>query len=57
VPTAQPWIGYLQRTEWNVRDSDGTVVFSLNIAGPRKSKEPGIAEFVFRILDQVFVEP
>ena len=57
MPTAQPWIGYLQRTEWNVRDSDGTVVFSLNIAGPRKSKEPGIAEFVFRILDQVFVEP
>ena len=96
---------YLQRTEWNVRDSDGTVVFSLapkltggslktvefarkhnkpwihvsavdpdpagrlrrflednvidilNIAGPRKSKEPGIAEFVSRILDQVFVAP
>jgi hypothetical protein len=96
---------YLQRTEWNVRDSDGTVVFSLapqlaggslktvefarkhnrplihvsavdpdpagrlqrflednvidtlNIAGPRKSKEPGIAEFVYRILDQAFFAP
>jgi hypothetical protein len=95
---------YLQRTEWNVRDSDGTVVFSLapkltggslktvefarkhgkplihvsavdpdpagrlqrflednvidtlNIAGPRKSKEPGIAEFVYRILDQAFFD-
>jgi hypothetical protein len=95
---------YLQRTEWNVRDSDGTVVFSLapkltggslktvefarkhgkpwihvssvdpdpagrlqsflednvivtlNIAGPRKSKEPGIVEFVYRILDQAFIE-
>ena len=96
---------YLQRTEWNVRDSDGTVVFSLapkltggslktvefarkhnrplihvsavdpdpagrlqrfladnvidtlNIAGPRNSKEPGIAEFVYRILDQAFFAP
>jgi hypothetical protein len=96
---------YLQRTEWNVRDSDGTVVFSLapkltggslktvefarkhnkhwihvsavdpdpagrlqgfladnvidtlNIAGPRNSKKPGIAEFVFRILDQAFIAP
>jgi Circularly permutated YpsA SLOG family len=95
---------YLQRTEWNVRDSDGTVVFSLtpklaggsiktvefarklskpwihvcavdpdpagrlhcflednvidtlNVAGPRKSKEPGIVEFVYRILDQAFIE-
>ena len=24
-----PSAGYLQRTEWNVRDSDGTVVFSI----------------------------
>jgi hypothetical protein len=94
---------YLQRTEWNVRDSDGTVIFSqaskltggslkttefarkhnkpwihisavdpdpdgrlrrfleenvidkLNIAGPRKSKEPGINEFVIRVLDQAFI--
>ena len=87
---------YVERTEWNVRDSDGTVVFSiaavltggskqtvdfarkygrpclhlsaqsngdkapellrefirqhgikvLNVAGPRKSKEPEVAEFV-----------
>jgi putative molybdenum carrier protein len=96
---------YIQRTEWNVRDSDGTIVFSLsskltggslktvefarkhdkpwihvsavdpdptgrlrsfvednvidtlNIAGPRKSKEPGIGEFVYRILDQAFIAP
>jgi hypothetical protein len=76
---------YLQRTEWNVRDSDATVLFSLaseltdgskktvefakkhrkpwihldagkpaqnpvdvlNVAGPRASKEPGIANFIF----------
>jgi len=25
-----PSIGYVQRTEWNVRDSDGTVVFSIS---------------------------
>ena len=24
-----PWDGYPQRTEWNVRDSDGTLVFSI----------------------------
>ena len=24
-----PSSGYAQRTEWNVRDSDGTVVFSI----------------------------
>jgi hypothetical protein len=91
---------YLQRTEWNVRDSDATVSFSLaseltggskktaefakkhhkpwihlatgdqhgaqklkelaqnavevlNVAGPRASKEPGIASFV--ILTPSFV--
>lgn len=92
---------YLQRTEWNVRDSDGTVIFTLasmltdgskvtaesarksgkpllhiskfetanpseelrrfiagneimvlNVAGPRASKEPGIAEFVKATLSQ-----
>jgi hypothetical protein len=94
---------YLQRTEWNVRDSDGTVIFSLadwltggsfktlefaikhqkphlhlsaankdnaaselkkwiqqnnirvlNVAGPRASKEPEIAQFVISILDHAF---
>ena len=90
---------YPQRTEWNVCDSDGTVVFSiasalsggskktvvfarkhgkpvihisrqteqpaetllrfvrsnnihiLNVAGPRRSKEPDVGEFVKRVLD------
>lgn len=93
---------YLQRTEWNARDSDGTVIFSLspvltggslktqifavkhkkpcahihlgmyapeavllrfidahgikslNVAGPRGSKEPGVNEFVMRVLDGAF---
>jgi hypothetical protein len=97
-----PSASYLQRTEWNVRDSDGTVLFSLasaltggskktvefakkhhkpwihlaagdqdaaqrlkewlaqnavevlNIAGPRASKEPGIASFVILTLETVF---
>ncbi len=97
--TETPSSNYPQRTEWNVRDSDGTVVFSiaptlsggsnktvvfaqkhgkpvihisrqtekpvetlllfirsngiriLNVAGPRGSKEPGIGEYVKRILD------
>lgn len=94
-----PKADYKQRTEWNVRDSDGTIVFTgaaeatggslktirlaakhqkpclhisrgqynaavmvqafidehqisvLNIAGSRESKEPGIYEWVKRILD------
>ena len=96
---------YRQRTEWNVRDSDATVIFSrsfrlaggsrhalqaceklgkpvlhipqeivtilegatllrqflrrhrarrLNIAGPRKSDEPGIGRFVQSVLDETF---
>ena len=97
-----PSASYLQRTEWNVRDSDATVLFSLaseltggskktaefakkhhkhwihlaagdqhvaqrlkdwltqnpvdvlNVAGPRASKEPGIAIFVILALDAVF---
>ena len=96
-----PSLDYAERTEWNVRDSDATLIFSLapqltggskltqefcikqrkpclhvhpeldavrlvreflerypvkvlNIAGPRVSREPGIAEFVSAILDQVF---
>ena len=97
-----PSASYLQRTEWNVRDSDATVLFSLaseltggsrktvefakkhhkplihltagdqdvaqrlkdwlaqnaievlNVAGPRASKEPGIASFVILTLDAVF---
>ncbi len=89
----------MQRTEWNVRDSDGTVIFSLaehlsggswktvefaikrrkphlhlsaastfnlgqglkrwiernnirvlNVAGPRASKEPAVADFVAQVL-------
>lgn len=36
---------YLQRTEWNVRDSDGTAVFTLADTGPaapeRPSRSPG----------------
>jgi len=93
---------YSQRTEWNIRDSDATAVFSilrelrggslltmklaeqynkpvihlckedeqanhalelrsfiekfgisvLNVAGPRESDEPGVYQFVSRILDQ-----
>jgi Circularly permutated YpsA SLOG family len=92
---------YVQRTEWNVRDSVGTVIFSigehltggslktvefaikhqkphlhlsaaskfdaaselkkwlqqnsirvLNVAGPRASKEPEVAQFVISTLDQ-----
>jgi putative molybdenum carrier protein len=93
---------YLQRTEWNVRDSDAIVLFSiapslsggsrktveftrkhnkpclhlharlqdaaqrlhaflednvvetLNVAGPRASKEPNVAQFVIEMLDRVF---
>jgi hypothetical protein len=97
--TESPSKDYLQRTEWNARDSDGTVVFTmspilsggskrtvqfaekhkkpvihisstteqpaeklvefirsnrirvLNVAGSRGSKEPGVGEFVKRVLD------
>jgi hypothetical protein len=99
TPTADP----AQRTEWNVRDSDGTVIFSiapklsggsaktemfarqcrkpcvhiclerdrekatemlakflvenkiqiLNVAGPRQSEEPQIAEFVIQTVGAV----
>jgi hypothetical protein len=96
-----PSSDYDERTEWNVRDSDATLIFSLaaevtggskltqefcimhrkpclhvhpklnavvlireflkrypvkvlNIAGPRLSREPGIADYVLSILDQVF---
>ena len=96
-----PSASYLQRTEWNVRDSDATVLFSieptltggslktvdfarkhkepqlhlcardkaapdklkafiqdhgvkvLNVAGPRASKEPGVGDFVMRLLDEI----
>jgi len=100
--TETPSEDYSQRTEWNVRDSDGTAVFSvrrelrggslltveiagqynkpiihlcaqderinhaqelrsfieefeisiLNVAGPRESDEPGVYNFVSRVLDQ-----
>ncbi|MEI6070521.1 MAG: putative molybdenum carrier protein [Verrucomicrobiae bacterium] len=100
-----PSWNYLQRTEWNVRDTDGTVVFTLakeltggslrtiafarkhkkpclhisrlafgyvdpalplqqfvaehgirrlNVAGPRASKEPGIWQFAYQILEDAF---
>jgi len=100
-----PSAGYLQRTEWNVRDHDGTVVFtlaeevagdslatlrfatkhgkpcihiareafsvdgpvvvlarfvkancigSLNVAGSSVAREPGIYEWVSRILNDAF---
>ena len=97
-----PSAGYPQRTEWNVRDSDGTVVFTfsnvptggslktigftkkhgkpclhlskgcydaevrlqkfvdehkiktLNVAGSRESKDPGIYEWVKRVLAGAF---
>ena len=92
----------MQRTEWNVRDTGGTVILSigkelsggskktaefavkqdnpclhahsgqedvaqalrdfvadneiktLNVAGPRASKEPGVAEFVRNVLEKAF---
>jgi hypothetical protein len=37
-----PSVAYIQRTEWNVRDSDATVLFSLNrvlSGGSRKTLE------------------
>ena len=37
--TETPLASYLQRTEWNVRDSDGTVIFTVAAAlagGPRE---------------------
>ena len=97
-----PSENYLQRTEWNVRDTGGTVIFSLdpslsggskktlqfaekhnkpclhihpgtkdaaqtlrdfiadnevetlNVAGPRGSKEPGVGEFVRKVLTIAF---
>ena len=101
-----PSPSYVERTEWNVRDSDGTVVFStekelvggsqltchfatnhkkpcihlskvgdgdaagaklrqfildnklriLNVAGPRASTEPAIAEFVKKVMDAAVFE-
>jgi len=95
-------VAYVQRTEWNVRDTGGTVIFSigpvltggskktaefavkhnkpclhahsgqedvvqalrdfvadneiktLNVAGPRASKEPGVAEFVRDVMEKAF---
>ncbi len=103
--TETPSADYLQRTEWNVRDTDGTVVFTfasvatggslktigfakkhrkpcihisrasdslfgpaqqlqefvkehgiktLNVAGSRESKEPGIHQWVMRVLEDAF---
>ncbi len=98
-----PGSDYITRTEWNVRDSDATVIFSLaaelsggsaatrrfcrklgrpclhlsregtagpgaalrdfverhdvrvlNVAGPRASGEPGVAEFVRAVLGEAF---
>jgi hypothetical protein len=106
--TETPSAAYLQRTEWNVRDSDGTAIFTIaaklaggskrtaefakkhgkpllhisyagiyerpgerlaafirenniqtiNMAGSRGSKEPGVAAFVKRTLeDALFPKP
>ena len=100
--TETPSESYLQRTEWNVRDNDGTVVFTfakeptggslktigfakkhgkpflhisracydpapklqkfveehgiktLNVAGSRESKDPGIYQWVKRVLSDAF---
>jgi hypothetical protein len=105
--TETPSSSYLQRTEWNVRDSDGTVVFTLasdatggslktihfarkhgkpfihlsrtglgsgyadpalrlqefaeehriatlNVAGSRETKEPGINQWVSQVLENAF---
>ena len=103
--TETPSDNYLQRTEWNVRDTDGTVVFTLareatggslktigfakkhrkpclhiprnsgyyedpalilqrfvdehgiktlNVAGSRESKEPGIYQWVMEVLEDAF---
>ena len=100
--TETPNSSYLQRTEWNVRDTDGTVVFTLastvtggslrtigfakkhekpwihisrtnyrpaeelqrfvedngikilNVAGSRKSKEPGLHRWVLQVLEDAF---
>ena len=97
-----PSANYIQRTEWNVQDAGGTVIFSidpvltggskktvafakkhdkpclhihcgvkdaskrllefvkdneiktLNVAGPRASKEPGVANFVREVLNEAF---
>lgn len=98
-----PSASYLQRTEWNVRDHDGTVVFTLaaavtggslrtigfakkhgkpclhlsrdggldqpavlkrfvaehgirtlNVAGSRESKEPGLHDWVVEVLEKAF---
>jgi hypothetical protein len=38
--TETPSSNYLQRTEWNVRDSDGSVIFSIApelTGGPKKT--------------------
>ncbi|HPA21544.1 MAG TPA: putative molybdenum carrier protein [Verrucomicrobiae bacterium] len=37
--TETPGASYLQRTEWNVRDSDGTVVFTLGKAASGGSRK------------------
>jgi Circularly permutated YpsA SLOG family len=100
--TETPSANYEQRTEWNVRDTGGTAIFSidpeltggtkmtveltvkhnkpclklhpgradagqklrdfvsdneiqtLNVAGPRASKEPEIGDFVKQVLDEAF---
>ena len=100
--TETPLASYSQRTEWNVRDSDGTVIFctevkvtggskktiefatkhkkpflhlhsgqgavvhalrhfvtdnniaTLNVAGPRASKEERVGEFVVKVLQAAF---
>lgn len=47
-----PDTAYLQCIEWSVRDSDATLVFTLNVAGKRESSAPGIAPLVVEMLSQ-----
>jgi hypothetical protein len=35
-----PWSGYPQRTRWNVRDSDGTLILVMGQAAPSRSSGP-----------------
>jgi hypothetical protein len=51
-----PGDDYAERTEWNVRDSDATLVLVavLNVAGPRESQNPGIAAEARTFLERLF---
>jgi hypothetical protein len=49
--TETPSASYLQRTEWNVRDSDGTVIFTMAAklnGGSKRTAEEQAAMFALR---------